>query len=182
MRSLPWRFLGLAVVAGMASPLAMLVLRDRCLYWTGGPMPWEAIAAVVLNVVIAAAYFGIPLELWRAAREGRRLPLPGWLRAAFLSYAFFIFSCGLTHLERAFSRPVVYCGESVAVLAICAAFSLTSWVGTRVCRPVIAATIRALGAVPGLMDAIASLSTPGLASDVLRIVERTVGRHGTPPQ
>jgi hypothetical protein len=180
MRSLPWRFLGLAVVAGMASPLALFVFRDRCLYWTAGPMPGLAVAVVALNCIVGAAYFGIPLELWRAARGGH-LPLPWWLRWALVSYALFILSCGVTHFERALVRPIVYCAESVAILGVCAALSVASWVGTRLCRPAIEAMLSMLGALPGMADTNGAFATPGLAAGVLRAVERRLKRHARPP-
>ena len=182
MRTTAWRLCGLALAGTMAAPVALLAFRDRCLSWGGGwPPPGMALAVVCLNLVIAAAYFGIPFELWRASRAGH-LPIPWWLRAAFISYAAFILSCGVTHLERALTRPVVYCAESIAVLAVCATLSVFSWVGTRVTRPAIEGTLRLLGSMPVLTDFLGAMDTPEAAERLLRRVARGLRGDGQDPQ
>ncbi len=70
-------------VRGLA-PHGYCLLWDPALVWTH----------VVSDTLIAAAYFSIPVVLWRLLAQRRDLKF-GWILGAF---AIFILSCGITHV------------------------------------------------------------------------------------
>lgn len=166
----PRSLLGPVVAVVLAAPLVSLLVKDQCLVWHGGgSIPWLAAAVIACNLVIGFAYFGIPFELWRAGRSAD-LRLPWWLRAAVASYAAFILSCGVTHIERAIIRPVTYCTESLVILAVCAVLSVGAWVWTRACRPAIEQLARILAVMPEIREVLGL--SPAEAAEALKRVRR----------
>jgi signal transduction histidine kinase len=69
---------------------ASFVPHGYCLLWRPDLVALHAVS----DALIAAAYFSIPVGLWRVFR---RMPDPGF-RRLFILFAAFILFCGLTHL------------------------------------------------------------------------------------
>lgn len=115
-------------------PIGRVAAGQHCAIYHPGD-PWNAtlVATVVSDAVIAACYFGIPahfvfwaLRLWRDR-------LPAWLALLGIAFACFVLSCGLTHVDAVFARPIVYCTESLLIKLETAAFSLVSLAACAIC-------------------------------------------------